>query len=443
MQRAIISQLLAWKSQEKRMPLIVKGVRQCGKTYIIKAFGEGHFPRMHYFNFEQDNRLAPIFEGTLDPKRILFELSFLLNTEINPETDFIFFDEIQSCPRALTSLKYFCEDMPSAAVCGAGSLLGFHLNEVSFPVGKVEFLTLHPMSFSEFLLAVGQQKLADLLAGLSPEAISIPESIHQTLWDLLKKYFVIGGMPAVVSTYVDLQDTPYTAFQKVRDKQQDLLIAYEADIAKHSGKVNAMQIARLWREVPAQLARAQEGSAQKFKFKGILPGIDRYQRLADAIDWLCAAQLVIKVPVVETVRMPLSAYTKDNKFKLYMLDVGLLGAMSQLPIKAILDQDYGSYKGYFAENYVAQALLSSGVQSLYGWNEGRSEVEFLLTQGADIIPVEVKSGQVTRAKSLQAFAAKYHPPYQIIFSAKAPHVEGVGVRYYPLYCAAGVGRGEL
>jgi predicted AAA+ superfamily ATPase len=325
--------------------------------------------------------------------------------------------------------------MPKAAICGVGSLLGLHLNQASFPVGKVQFLTLYPMSFKEFLLAIGQQKLFDLLNTLSPTTTHIPDSIHQSLWTFLKKYFVVGGMPAAVSIYVEYQDTLFTAFQKVRDKQEDLIIAYEADIAKHAGKVNAMHIARVWRDVPAQLARAQDGSTQKFKFKGILPGIDRYQRLADTIDWLCAAQLVIKVPVIETPRIPLPAYAKDNTFKLYMNDIGLLGAMSQLPVKAILDQDYGSYKGYFAENYVAQALLNARHASLYAWQEGRSEIEFLHTDGADIIPLEVKSGNVTRAKSLQTFAAKYHPPYQIIFSAKAPGMQDGYVRYYPLYFA--------
>jgi predicted AAA+ superfamily ATPase len=435
MQRLIMADLIRWKDSKNRIPLILKGVRQSGKTFILKEFGAAHFPHMHYFNFEQDNRLAPIFEGPLDPNRILFELSFLINKDINPETDLIFFDEIQSCPRALTSLKYFCEDLPQAAVCSAGSLLGLHLNAASFPVGKVQFLTLYPMSFAEFLLAIGQQKIFDFLHSLSLPMTEVPISIHQSCWDFLKQYFVVGGMPSAVKIYVDLQDSPYEAFQKVRDKQLDLITAYQADIAKHSGKVNAMHIDRVWSDVPAQLARAQDGSAQKFKFKGIISGIDRYQRLADTIDWLCAAQLVIKVPIIDTARIPLPAHIKENTFKLYMMDVGLLGAMSQLPIKAILDQDYGSYKGYFAENYVAQALLSAGSQGLYSWADSRSEVEFLQLDNADIIPIEVKSGQVTRAKSLQTYAEKYHPPYQVILSAKPPSSQGGFIRHYPLYFA--------
>ncbi len=438
MKRLIITRLLEWKAKKNRMPLIFRGVRQCGKTYILKEFGQAHFPRVHYFNFEQDNRLAPIFEGPLDPKRILFELSFLVNTDIHPKTDFIIFDEIQICPRALTSLKYFCEDLPEVAICGAGSLLGLHLNNGSFPVGKVEFMHLYPMNFEEFLLATGHQKHYDFISTHALDT-PIPESIHHGLWELLKIYFVVGGMPAAINTYLEYQNTPYTALEKVREQQHDLITAYQADIAKHSGKVNAMHIDRVWRDVPAQLARAQESSTSKFKFKGIIPGIDRYQRLADTIDWLCAAELVIKVSIVDTPRLPLPAHLKDNRFKLYMNDVGLLGAMSQLPPKIILEQDYGSYKGYFAENYVAQAMLNAGTPALYSWEENRAEVEFIKLIDGAIIPIEVKSGTVTKAQSLQKFSEKYHPPYRIILSAKPLYASGGVTRYYPLYLAGRLG----
>jgi predicted AAA+ superfamily ATPase len=293
---------------------------------------------------------------------------------------------------------------------------------------------LYPMNFDEFLLAIGREKLHEFILGYRFET-PIPESIHHALWECLKHYFVVGGMPAVVNAYVEDQDRPYTAFDKVREKQNDLITAYQADIAKHAGKVNAMHIDRVWREVPAQLARAQEGSVQKFKFKGVLPGIDRYQRMADTIDWLCAAELVVKVPILETARLPFPAYVKDSRFKLYMNDVGLLGAMSQLPVKVILDQDYRSYKGYFAENYVAQALLCAGNESLYSWGEGRSEVGFLTIDGGSIIPIEVKSGKVTKAQSLAAFSAKYQPPYRVILSAKSLSVSEGLTRYYPLYLA--------
>lgn len=434
MKRQIMSQLLDWKARKNRIPLIIKGVRQCGKTYVLKEFGKNEFPNVHYFNFEQDNRLALVFEGALEPQRILFELNFLVGTPINPGTDLIVFDEIQACTRALTALKYFCEDMPEAAICAAGSLLGLHLNDGSFPVGKVEFLHLHPMSFEEFLLAIGQVKLFDFI--MDPEfKVPVPESIHLLLWEHLKTYYVVGGMPAAINTYIEFQENPFIAFEHVRNRQQDLITAYLADIAKHAGKVNAMHIDRIWQSVPAQLARAQDNRTNKFKFKGILPGVDRYQRMADAIDWLCAAELVIKVPIVETARLPLTSHAVDNRFKLYMNDVGLLGALSQLPVKSILDQDYGTYKGYYAENYVAQALICADNKSLYAWEDGRAEVEFLRILGGEVIPVEVKSGKVTKAQSLQAYSDRYHPPYRIIYSAKSGGISVDGVHHYPIYLA--------
>lgn len=434
MDRSIMQDLVAWKAKKSRTPLILKGVRQSGKTYVLKAFGKAHFPRTHYFNFEQSPGLAAIFEGELDPSRILLELSFQVNEAIRPETDLIIFDEIQACPRALTSLKYFCEQAADIALCAAGSLLGLHLNDVSFPVGKVTFLHLYPMSFLEFLHAVGEDALHHYLRDYDEKTI-IPRSIHERFWECLKIYFVVGGMPAVINAYLEYRDIPYTAFERVREKQNDLIVAYQADIAKHSGKTNAMHIDRVWRDVPAQLARSMDGGAQKFKFKGVLPGVDRYQRMADTIDWLCAAELVIKVPVIETPRVPLSAHIKESWFKLYMNDVGLLGAMSGLPVKMLLDQNYGSYKGYFAENYVAQSMLSSGKRELFSWQQGRTEVEFLTMCDAGVIPIEVKSGHVTKAQSLQAFIKKYSPSYAIIYSAKPMEMYDALLRHYPLYVA--------
>lgn len=435
MKRFISQKLLDWHRSPQRKPLILKGMRQTGKTYVLKDFGRQFFPKMHYFNFEQDEMLSQAFSGSLDPKQILLSLSFYQNQEINIATDLIIFDEIQTCPRALTSLKYFCEDLPEAIICTAGSLLGLHLNEGSFPVGKVDMLNLSPMNFQEFLLALGQEKLSTFLQNFSSTQ-SIPELIHTRLWEYLKYYMIIGGLPEVVSHFVALQDTPFAAFEQVRRKQCELIVAYQADIAKHAGKVNAMHIDRIWRDIPAQLAREQDGSGHKFKFKGILPGIDRYSRMADAIDWLCAAQLIIKVPIAQAARLPFSAYVKENSFKLYLSDIGLLGALSNLSPKVILDYDYGSYKGYFAENFAAQAFLAAGLSSLYAWQEGKTEIEFLREINGAIIPIEIKSGWVTRVKSLQSFYAKYNPAYGIIFSAaNLPNYPDAKTRHYPLYLA--------
>lgn len=433
MKRFITQQLQEWHQRKKRKPLILKGIRQSGKTYALQDFGKRFFPTTHYFNFEQDEKLAQAFTGNLEPKAILLALSLYRNQDINIKSDLIIFDEIQACPRALTSLKYFCETLPEASLCAAGSLLGLTLNEGSFPVGKVDILHLHPMSFQEFLLALQQDKLSQFLSEYAANT-TIPELIHTQFWEYLKYYFVVGGLPEVVSNFVALKDSLFAAFEKARKIQSELILAYQADIAKHSGKINAMHIDRLWRAIPTQLAREQDGSAHKFKFKGIIPNIDRYSRMADAIDWLCAAELVIKVPVANKAHLPISAYTKDSAFKLYLSDVGLLGALSDLPPKAILDYDYGSYKGYFAENYAAQAFLSAGISQLYSWQEGRSEIEFLREVDGHIIPVEIKSGWVTRAKSLQAFNAKYHPAQSIVFSAaNRPSSPAATIQHYPLY----------
>jgi uncharacterized protein len=436
MKRLITQKLQEWRQSPRRKPLILQGMRQVGKTYILKDFGDCYFPQTHYFNFEKDNALSKAFQGDLDPKQLLLSLSFHQNKDIRIETDLIIFDEIQACPRALTSLKYFCEELPNATICAAGSLLGIHLNTASYPVGKVDMLKLYPMNFQEFLLALGQEKLYQFLINYTLTD-PINELIHARLWEYLKYYFVVGGLPEVVSIFADLQSQLFNAFENVRLKQSELIVAYQADIAKHAGKVNAMHIDRIWRAIPQQLAREQNGGAAKFKFKGIIPNVDRYDRMADAIDWLCAAQLVIKQPIAQKANLPLSAYIKENTFKLYLSDVGLLGALSDLSPKTLLDYDYGSYKGYFAENFVAQAFLATGVNQLYSWQEGGSEIEFLREVNGNLIPIEVKSGWVTRAKSLQSFATKYHPLYSIILSA-SNHISKSNAknRYYPLYLAS-------
>jgi hypothetical protein len=432
MQRKMMGRLLEWKRSVKRKPLILKGVRQVGKTYLLKEFGRSHFPKTHYFNFEKQPGLAKIFEPDLVPQRILNDLSFHLGQPIRVGEDLVIFDEIQECPKALTSLKYFQEECPEIHLVGAGSLLGLHLSSGSFPVGKVTFETLRPMSFEEFLMANSDKALPDFLKFTG----KIGDIQHEHLWQQLKRYFVVGGLPEVVATYSEHQDNLFEAFSRVRKKQDDLLNSYYADIAKHSGKVNAMHIDRVFNAVPSQLQQVQEGSIARFKFRGVVPGVSHYDRLAGAIDWLEAAGMVTKVHIVNTGHLPFKGYSKENQFKLLAFDVGMLGSMSGLSPKAILDYDYGSYKGYFAENFVAQELTSQGRDSLFSWQEQNAEVEFLLEVDGKVIPIEVKSGSVTKAKSLQAFTEKYHPPYQVIFSGKLFSEERRGTsRHYPLYLA--------
>ena len=407
MLRLISQDLKKWKNKKYRKPLIIKGVRQTGKTYTLKKFGESEFPAFHYINFENNSKAANLFKNDFDPKRILNDLSFLLDRTIDVKNDLVIFDEIQACPEALTSLKYFSEQLPELALCCAGSLLGLHLGETSFPVGKVDFFHMRPMCFAEFLEANEDQKAIEFLDQCS-QSDSISEIVHEHLWQQFKIYLVTGGLPEVVREYIENKNDLYTALTKVRIKQNELIYGYYADIAKHSGKVNAMHIDRVWRAVPSQLAKAQEGSAKRFQFKGIISGIDRYQRLASVLDWLQSAELIIKVPIIEHVELPLMAYTEESRFKLYLFDIGILGALSDLSPKAILDYDFGTYKGYIAENFVAQEFLANNILNLYSWQENRAEIEFLYVSENQILPIEVKSGWVTRNQSLNKYSTKMH-----------------------------------
>src|SRR3990167_84843 len=435
MKRLILQELKHWKNQKNRKPLIIKGVRQTGKTYILKQFGTSEFSTFHYINFELNHQAAHLFKGGFEPKRILHDLSFLLDTSIHEKTDLLIFDEIQACPNALTSLKYFAEQLPELALCCAGSLLGLHLGETSFPVGKVDFFHMRPMCFAEFLEANEDQHSLYFLNQCQYTDF-ISDIMHEHVWQQFKIYLVIGGLPEVVQTYLENKNDLYTALTLVRKKQNEIIYGYYADIAKHAGKVNAMHIDRIWRAIPNQLARSQHGSAKRFQFKGIIPGVDRYQRLANVIDWLLTTELIIKIPIIDHVELPLKAYVDESHFKLYLFDVGMLGALLDLSPKAILDYDYGTYKGYFAENFVAQEFTAKNILHLYSWQKHRSEIEFLYPLEKDIIPIEVKSGWVTRNESLNKYAEKYQPPYRAVFSAQSLHIDLVNHYHrYPLYMA--------
>lgn len=434
MQRTALEKLITWQQKKSRKPLILKGARQVGKTHLLQRFGEQHYPAYHYFNFEREPRLASLFEESLDPMRIIEALVFSQKRPIDYEKDLIIFDEIQACPRALTSLKYFCEELPQAQICAAGSLLGIYLGPVSYPVGKVEHLEMHPMSFMEYLMAIKDDLSVDLLHDVHKKK-RIASTAHDHLWDQLKTYFIVGGLPEVVDIYRSQQEDKFMAFNAARGKQQDLIDDYFSDIAKHSGKINAMHINRVWRSVPEQLARSQDASAKKFRFKDVIPGVDRFSKMASAIDWLESAGLILKTPIVNTVRLPLKVYAQENTFKLFMFDVGILGALGGLSPETILKYQYGSYKGFFTENFVAQAF-SYKKMALHSWTEGTAEIEFLREIGEHVIPVEVKSGWVTQAKSLQVFAKKYQPPYQVILSGKPLNIDlRSDTRMIPLYLA--------
>ena len=436
MKRSVFNVLEAWQQSGGRKPLLLQGARQVGKTTILKAFGQARFKRVHYVNFEENASFTPAFSADLNPASILRDLSLLLGAQIGRPTDLLILDEIQQCPRALTSLKYFAEEMPELAVCAAGSLLGVHLGECSFPVGKVDELRMYPLTFDEFLAAGGNTPLQEAFADVK-ELAPLSPVLHQRLWDEFKLYLVVGGLPEAVCAFLERRDDPFAAFQKVREIQNRLISEYSADMAKHCGKQNAMQLERLWRQVPAQLGRDQNGSAPKFVFKDVLPGIKGYERMAGVIDWLETAGLILRVPIANCGQLPFSAYTKENAFKLFVFDVGILGALSQLPVKAVLDYDFGTYKGYYAENFVAQTFRALNRADAVCWREGTAEVEFLTAVDGAAVPVEVKSGWVTQAKSLKSFSDKYKPAFSAVFSGRNTGCDAALTRqYYPLYLAS-------
>lgn len=419
-----MEQLVRWKERESRKPLLLKGVRQVGKTFLLREFGKRSFRKTLYLNFEKDENLKEIFEKDLDPKRILTEIAFKFDEEIEIGEDLVIFDEIQEAPKALTSLKYFAEEMPELHICGAGSLLGLHLSSHSFPVGKVTFETLRPMSFKEFLQASNDKGLKYI------DGNDFPDTVHDHLITMLKHYFIVGGLPEAVTTYCKYKNDLYKAFTRVRKKQGDLLKSYEANIAKHSGKVNAMHIERVFRSAVAQLCKSTNAKATRFRFRGVVPGISHYDRLAGAIDWLDSVGMIVKVHIANSGEIPFSAHTKENIFKLFLFDIGILGAMAEIPPKTILDAKYGSYKGYFAENFAAQELLTTSIETLYAWQEKLHEIEFLLTQNGKAVPLEIKAGKQTHSTSLKKFIEKYSPENHFILNNAPPNSRS---HTFPLY----------
>ncbi len=412
------------------MPLMLMGARQVGKTFLVNQFGVSEYKNVHTFNFQESPALCSIFDTSLKPEQLLDELAIYQRQDINPVTDLVFFDEIQDCERAITSLKYFQENFPSLHIIAAGSLLGVKLNYASFPVGKVEMLHLYPLSFEEFLNATKDTLAIRLFAETNRL-----KSCHLLLWDYLKHYFFVGGMPKAVTAWLK-ENGINSRIEAVRKIQKDLLAGYEKDIAKHSGKINALHITTLFENVPRQLSLVLDGSVKRFRFKDVLPGKRTYGQLQSTISWLEHAGLIYKVfPIEGQPRIPLKAFCKENIFKLFVFDVGILGAMLDLSYKDLTDQEYGIAKGYFAENFVACEFIKAGVKGLYSWQMRNAEIEFLqVTADSEIVPVEVKSGKRSKAKSLVSYIARYNPAYTAKLVGK---MGGTDEKYkvLPLYYA--------
>ncbi|MEI8347038.1 MAG: AAA family ATPase [Pseudomonadota bacterium] len=422
--RRIFNDLQKWRQTPSRLPLILRGARQVGKTVLIKEFGK-EFADIHEFNFQKDENLKSIFKSTNDPKKILEFLEAYSGKKISLKDDLIFFDEIQDCPQALNSLKFFAEDLPHSYIISAGSLLGIYLSEHSFPVGKVEFLHLHPLSFGEFLEAMGKKTLAEKLKTLSLEN----NDFHQLFIEETKKYFTLGGMPKVISTFLEGND-----YNKARERQNDLIVSYKADFAKYSGPVNALKILSVFENIPKQLAKDN----RKFQFNFLKTG-SRFNDFHSAIDWLVNAGLCHKIPIIEHAEIPLSMHIKENIFKLYFFDIGLLGALADLPLSTFLTENeiFKTFKGAFTENFFLQEFRSERSAHLYCWQGKNSEVDFLFNIESTLVPVEVKSGESGKLKSLGVFFDRYHCPWKIRCSLHRYEVqEKSKLKTIPLYMAA-------
>ena len=394
MKRFIAEKLVKWKESKNRKPLILRGARQVGKTFILKEFGEKYYDSVAYFNFDHDDGLSSLFNNTKDPKRILEQLALISGKKINPETTLIIFDEVQECPDALNSLKYFKEEAPSYHVVCAGSLLGIKLSKTSFPVGKVEFLDMYPMTFSEFLLADNSENLVTLMKE-TKNIKAFPKIFEDMLIEKLKIYYIVGGMPEVVYSWVNDKD-----IEKVNKIQKDILDSYENDFSKHVDSKEANKISLIWNGIPSQLARENK----KFVYQVVKDGA-RAREYEGALNWLNDANLIAKCYLVSKCSFPLKAYEDLSSYKIYMNDVGLLRRMSNLDSKIILEGNklFEEFKGSFTENYVANVLNYLLNEAPHYYTFSRNEIDFVIQKNNKVIPIEVKSDKSTNHNSLTKY----------------------------------------
>ena len=401
MYRLAIEELYEWKNSINRKPLIIEGARQVGKTWLMKEFGKQAYDKIVYINFDSNSRMAELFSSDLDINRILMGLELYSDIKIDPKNTLIIFDEVQEVPRALASLKYFYENAPEYHIICAGSLLGIALHRgTSFPVGKVDFLNLYPLSFKEFLMATGKQKYVDLMNSENYEMLT---AFKQDMIDSLKHYYFVGGMPEAVMSFADEKD-----FNKVRRIQKRILEAYEQDFSKHAPNEAVPKIRMLWNSIPSQLAKENK----KFIY-GLVREGGRARDYESAIMWLSDCGLVHKVSRVTVGRLPLKAYEDVKAFKMFVVDVGLLGCMVGLNQKVLLDGNdlFMEFKGALTEQFVLQQLITNPNLNIYYYtnDNGSCEVDFLVDTGDNVVPVEVKAEVNLKAKSLRMYVEKFSP----------------------------------
>ena len=412
MKRYMYQELLLWKNKKNRKPLLLEGARQVGKTYLLKEFGDKEYKDCAYFNFEKTPELDSLFKSSIDSITIIESLELFIGRKIDSKSTLIFFDEIQASPRAVTSLKYFCEETPEYHVVSAGSLLGVSVSRISsFPVGKVNFMMLYPLSFFEYLDAIGENLLIKLIEE-KMDYIQIQEIIHEKLIRYYKMYLFLGGMPEVVQSYINNNN-----IIDVRNIQNEILNAYKRDFSKYTSSTEAIRISEIWRSIPIQLAKENK----KFKYSAVIKG-GRASKFESAIEWLRKAGLIYIVDNLKTPKLPLSGYVDKKKFKLYLLDSGLLGAMLKIHSNLIVNDNklFSEYNGAFIENYVASELTKTGYEDLFYWTSNfEAEVDFIIFNNEnEIIPIEVKSGLSRRKKSLNVYIEKYKPNMSIRLSPR-------------------------
>jgi len=414
MLRKDYEKLLKWKNKTSRKPLLVLGVRQCGKTYLVKEFGSKEFENMAYINFDGNKGLQSIFDYDFDINRILDEIgSVVLNKKIIPGKTLLFLDEIQDCPRAIQSLKYFCENLPELHVIAAGSLLGIALKEqgISFPVGKVQRLEMFPMSFEEFVIADGGEKYLNGMSKL-PLGREISELYSVPMQKYLQNYYIVGGMPEAVKIWIQTHD-----YNQVEEIQNQILKDYADDFGKHTTPDTAIKIKLIWDAIPSQIAKDNN----KFIFSHVKEGA-RAKDLEDALEWLVSAGLVYKLNLVQTPQLPLESMKDNTYFKIYMADVGLLRKKSNVNYRTMLngDESFIQFKGAFSENYIMSELKSLGVSAYFWRTKADAEVDFISDYEGVLFPIEVKSATNTKAKSLQLFCKRFSP--KLAFKASLKNV---------------------
>ena len=405
MYRFAMESLYKWKESPYRKPLIIEGARQVGKTWLMKAFGQKAYEDTVYINFDSNRRMADLFATDLNTERLILGLELYAGRKIDPAATLIIFDEVQEVPKALSSLKYFCEDAPQYHIICAGFLLGIALHSgTSFPVGKVDFLKLYPLTFREFLMATGQEQFVELL---STHDFSMITAFKQTYIDALKQYYFVGGMPEAVLRFSENQD-----FNEVREVQKRILSAYEQDFSKHAPNEIVPRIRMLWNSIPSQLAKENK----KFIYGLVREGA-RAKEYEAALLWLSDCGLVHKVNRVNMPHLPLKAYEDGKAFKLFVVDVGLLGCMAGLGQRTLLDGNglFVEFKGALTEQYVLQQLVTKAELRIYYYtNErGSCEIDFLVDDGERVIPLEVKAEENLRAKSLRTYKEKFQPELSI------------------------------